>query len=95
MKCIENFEVLIVEINPLAEFAGTGMFTWEHDKNVLLGESPFEFRLQLEYPKFLLKNICHDAIKYYIIRIMFVSYGNQGKSLIAETIANYISSQNN
>jgi len=39
-----NLKVYIVEVNPLAEFAGGGMFTWEHDKHILIGLSPFEFR---------------------------------------------------
>eukprot|EP00039_Didymoeca_costata_P023224 m.348030 g.348030 ORF g.348030 m.348030 type:complete len:414 (-) comp35286_c0_seq1:40-1281(-) len=39
-------EVIIIEVNPLAEFAGGGLFEWNADKDVLLGHKPFEFRVQ-------------------------------------------------
>jgi hypothetical protein len=37
----------IIEINPLAEFTGSGLFKWEiaHDNEVLRGVRPFEFRI--------------------------------------------------
>ena len=43
---LKAMKVVIVEINPLAEFAGGGLFQWNRDKDVLLGEKPFEFRMQ-------------------------------------------------
>jgi hypothetical protein len=36
--------VRVVELNPLAEFASTGLFSWERDRATLLGDAPFEFR---------------------------------------------------
>ncbi|KAG2394266.1 hypothetical protein C9374_004030 [Naegleria lovaniensis] len=39
-------KVKIVEINPLAEFAGTCLFTWEKDRHVITGDgSKVEFRI--------------------------------------------------
>jgi len=34
-------------VNPLAEFAGTGLFSWLEDWQIILGEKPFEFRTHL------------------------------------------------
>jgi hypothetical protein len=42
---IEN-QIYICEINPLAEFAGTGLFSWLNDRDILLGRQPFEFRIR-------------------------------------------------
>ena len=47
----------VVEINPLAEFAGTGLFSWENDRKTLLGEDPFEFRIQEKIPENALQNL--------------------------------------
>jgi len=52
-----NLQVYIVEINPFAEFAGEGLFSWTDPKQVdiLKGRAPFEFRVVEQPPK--------DAIK--------------------------------
>lgn len=45
--CVEDatgFSALVVEINPMAEFAGSGLFSFEKDWRVLQGHEPFEFR---------------------------------------------------
>lgn len=42
----ERLKPVIIEVNPIGEFAGTGMFDWLKDKPVLLGQKPFEFRTQ-------------------------------------------------
>ncbi|CAF0946305.1 unnamed protein product [Adineta ricciae] len=41
-----NYRVYICEVNPLAEFAGTGLFSWLNDRAILLGDAPFEFRIR-------------------------------------------------
>lgn len=43
----------MVELNPFGEFASAGLFKWEvaHDKEVLLGTKPFEFRIATEPQK--------------------------------------------
>ena len=41
-----NYRIYICEINPLAEFAGTGLFSWLNDRNILLGRHEFEFRIR-------------------------------------------------
>ncbi|ETO29123.1 hypothetical protein RFI_08001, partial [Reticulomyxa filosa] len=46
LERLEKLQVKIIEVNPLAEFAGGGLFEWNKDKDVLLGEKPFEFRMQ-------------------------------------------------
>lgn len=44
-------EIMIIELNPYGMETASGLFSWrdETDKKVLLGESPFEFRI-LEKP---------------------------------------------
>ncbi|KAL0476685.1 translation initiation regulator CDC123 [Acrasis kona] len=44
------FDVKIIEINPLAEFAGSCMFTWENDRDQLTGKLPLEFRIVESLP---------------------------------------------
>jgi hypothetical protein len=39
-------QIYICEINPLAEFAGTGLFSWLKDRDILLGRQTFEFRIR-------------------------------------------------
>ena len=48
----DDYKVWVVEVNPLAEFAGTGLFNWLDDWQIILGEKPFEFRTHLvrSYP---------------------------------------------
>jgi hypothetical protein len=41
-----NYQVYICEINPLAEFAGTGLFSWLNDRAILLGHQEFQFRIR-------------------------------------------------
>jgi len=52
-----NLLVYVVELNPLAEFASSGLFTWEKDKPVLLGQAPFEFRILEAVPQFPFANL--------------------------------------
>ena len=40
-----DYQIFLCEINPLAEFAGTGLFSWLTDREILLGRQPFEFRI--------------------------------------------------
>eukprot|EP00300_Choanocystis_sp_HF-7_P003774 c12877_g1_i1.p1 GENE.c12877_g1_i1~~c12877_g1_i1.p1 ORF type:complete len:384 (+),score=74.82 c12877_g1_i1:163-1152(+) len=47
---LEDYHVRLIELNPLAEFAGTGLFDWLRDKPVLLGQKPFEFRFHASLP---------------------------------------------
>jgi hypothetical protein len=44
VKSATGFCARIVEINPMAEFAGAGLFSFEKDWRVLQGHAPFEFR---------------------------------------------------
>jgi len=41
----ESYDIYVVELNPFAEFAGGGLFSWVNDLNVLIGKAPFEFRV--------------------------------------------------
>ncbi|CAF2390475.1 unnamed protein product [Rotaria sp. Silwood2] len=41
-----NYQIFICEINPLAEFAGTGLFSWLNDRDILLGHQEFQFRIK-------------------------------------------------
>ena len=52
-----NLMVKVIEINPFAEFAGTGLFSWEKDKGTLLGRGALEFRIQETVPKLAANNI--------------------------------------
>lgn len=44
----DPLEVRVIELNPLAEFAGTGLFSFTEpgDREILLGRAPFEFRVR-------------------------------------------------
>jgi len=55
-----NMRVWIVEINPLAEFAGGGLFTWTEDMEVLTGEKPFEFRIAERPPPNAIENVAGE-----------------------------------
>ena len=54
----EILSVKIVELNPLAEFTGTVLFSWEKDRNLLMAQHPEEvndqcdFRMLSEIEKF-------------------------------------------
>jgi len=54
-----NLKVYIVEINPFAEFAGEGLFSWADPKEVaiLKGRQPFEFRVVEKPPRDAIKQI--------------------------------------
>ncbi len=54
---LKNLKVFVVEINPMAEFAGSGLFSWEKDKDVLLGFKPFEFRYVTQVDPFAIEQI--------------------------------------
>jgi hypothetical protein len=45
---IAGLKAVIIEVNPIGEFAGTGLFDWLKDKPIILGQKPFEFRCQTE-----------------------------------------------
>ena len=47
---LNDYKVWIIELNPLAEFAGAGLFDWLKDKPVLLGRKDFEFRCHSKLP---------------------------------------------
>ncbi len=49
---LESGDVKVIEVNPLAEFAGTGLFQWHipEDAKVLRGEKEFEFRYAKKIP---------------------------------------------
>ena len=56
----------IVEINPMAEFAGSGLSSFEKDWRVLQGHDPFEFRFQ--------KDAAHGklALKHLQLFLLFI-----------------------
>ena len=49
-QSIDDYRVYICEINPLAEFAGAGLFSWLNDRDILLGRQPFQFRINEKDP---------------------------------------------
>ncbi len=48
-----SFKAFVVELNPLAEFTGFGLFDWLRDHQVLQGKAPFEFRIATTEPQVL------------------------------------------
>lgn len=63
-----NGENKIIEINPFATNAGTGLFSWENDKDLIMN-GPFEFRVLDHLPENSSNSIHPDWIKYlYEIR---------------------------
>ena len=49
---LNDGRVMIIELNPFAEFAGSGLFSWEKqsDLDVLMGRKPFEYRVVEQLP---------------------------------------------
>jgi len=45
-----DLKVYVVEINPFAEFAGEGLFSWTDEVDILKGRAPFEFRVVTSPP---------------------------------------------
>jgi len=52
-----NMKVYVVEINPFAEFAGEGLFSWTTEADILKGRAPFEFRVVTAPPPGAIKLI--------------------------------------
>jgi len=52
-----NLKVYVVEVNPFAEFAGEGLFSWTDEVDILKGRAPFEFRIVESPVKGAIKNI--------------------------------------
>ena len=52
---LDSGEALVVEINPLAEFTGMGLFQWDEsiDQQCIMGITPFEFRIAMKEPEAL------------------------------------------
>jgi len=46
----EDGKVWVVEVNPFGELAGSCLFSWSKDREVLKGDKPFEFRIVEEKP---------------------------------------------
>jgi hypothetical protein len=67
MSNVDTLKLFVVELNPLAEFAGTGLFSWEKDKAVLLGASPFEFRCHMGHIALLSMNKLNMAVQMFIM----------------------------
>ena len=57
----------IVEINPFAEFAGTGLFSWENDKLTLMGKRGFEFRIHQSPPTSAMTNLPSSMLTFLTI----------------------------
>lgn len=43
-----DLRVYVVEINPLAEFTGMGLFSWGKDRDIITGKQAFEYRVATE-----------------------------------------------
>ncbi len=49
----QDLKLYVVELNPFAEFAGGGLFSWETDRALLCGTdatAPFSFRIVPQVP---------------------------------------------
>eukprot|EP00026_Physarum_polycephalum_P011538 Phypoly_transcript_11772.p1 GENE.Phypoly_transcript_11772~~Phypoly_transcript_11772.p1 ORF type:complete len:347 (+),score=55.63 Phypoly_transcript_11772:89-1129(+) len=61
----DSFDTYIVELNPFAEFAGGGLFSWVSDLDVLMGKKPLEFRLVTQPASdYMLKTMYNDFSKF-------------------------------
>lgn len=60
------FVVKIVECNPFYEMAGSCLFEWHNanDRAILLGTSPFEFRIVAEANKHVMKVLEEQWAKF-------------------------------
>eukprot|EP01100_Stratorugosa_tubuloviscum_P012381 TRINITY_DN5858_c3_g1_i1.p1 TRINITY_DN5858_c3_g1~~TRINITY_DN5858_c3_g1_i1.p1 ORF type:complete len:396 (+),score=173.83 TRINITY_DN5858_c3_g1_i1:50-1189(+) len=45
-----NLKLYVVELNPFAEFAGSGLFSWITEMDLLMGKRQFEFRVLEKAP---------------------------------------------
>jgi len=54
LKDSKQLDVKIVELNPLAEFTGTILFSWEKDRSILTNPNPqtVDFRMLQEVARF-------------------------------------------
>ena len=43
-------KVWVVEVNPFGELAGSCLFSWSKDRDILMGIEPFQFRIVEEPP---------------------------------------------
>ena len=51
VKVIDNEgKVWVVEVNPFGELAGSCLFSWSKDRDILMGLEPFQFRIVNEPP---------------------------------------------
>jgi hypothetical protein len=57
-----EYKIYVVEINPFAEFAGSGLFTWTEDMDILLGKKPFKFRTHTSEPPFAAERVAKNWI---------------------------------
>jgi len=71
-----NLKVYIVEVNPFAEFAGAGLFSWTEDDDILYGDAPFEFRVANKPKK--------DAIQ--LISPEWASYMQKAEQILGATV---------
>ncbi|MNE82196.1 hypothetical protein D3C80_1789010 [compost metagenome] len=56
----QKYQVKVIELNPFAEFAGTGLFSLSDDIDLLQGTNPdhqFTFRMVEQLPKFVAQQL--------------------------------------
>jgi hypothetical protein len=69
---LENGEIFLVELNPFGESAGTGMFNWKDDSNILFGNNYDETKSELSNIVFRVRR--DDEIPYGSHWEGFMSY---------------------
>lgn len=52
-----NNTLFVIEVNPLAEFTGFGLFNWDLDHEIIKGKKEFEFRVSKKAPEFAFNNL--------------------------------------
>ena len=71
----DDLQVRVVELNPFAEFAGGGLFSWTADRAVLCGRAPFESRI-VRAPK----PACQQYVSADWAKFMFADQEDKGPS---------------
>lgn len=59
---VQAADARVMEINPFAEFAGSGLFSWTrpHDVAVLTGKRLFELRVVEQPPDVAAHHVCDE-----------------------------------
>jgi len=71
--CLYEDQIRVIEINPVAPLAGSGLFLWPQDRKII-ENGPFEFRVVTEIPKHAVSKALIHAPARDLMNNMFPNY---------------------